>query len=1203
MKIDYPWLLDPWYENENIKFSKREFLKSIDDILNQRQYVKITLLNWKEQPIKSIEGEIVSGTLTKDGSSAVRRTCNLTCNVSGEAYDINDMKMDYSINKKIFLEIGIKNETEKYQEHPILWFPQGVFFISSFAMNSASTSTIGLSIGLKDKMAMLDGTIGGKFPTTVILDEEDTQTASGEIVTRKVKIYDIIMEVVNHFGGEDLTNIVVADVPSKIGRIVRWMNSEQPIYLSKKTDTDGNITYSISLEKPNNTEEYRTCEYGDDIGYIYEDFVYDSELTVAAGSTITAALDTIKNYLGNFEYFYDEFGVFHFQEIKNYLNNSQSIYSIRDMNEYNYLMDTISLGKDVYSFDGDRNLISISITPQYENIKNDFIVHGTRKASNSNVSYDVMYHLAIDKKPDINSEGYSNILIYKDKKTKLETLCIPEIVFEGNTLSTDFDDDPDSSLKHLPDFGEANTIYGIINEPRWLKFEVPQTLNDIKEQDVDGETYLQLDERKTIENVETNSSLTEETLNIQWKKSLLNALTLLTEYKIDNSIDSARLNLEEEITKQFQNVVNVLSLYDTFPDNTIKIQKDNILDIAIATQNKIYYRCYTDYEEDNENSEENNALQTDESEIDSNENKSEINKKEYNSDEDVYNKIAEIFSEIEVNNKLLSTDKATSNKQKEILEKINSLELEEALNPKMIASYQNILESKEKNKPTKEQIDIKEGLKTEACKTYAKKQQLAINFIVDKTKPESENGDDILYPANCWKIINERELIRDNDKLEAMSGEALDEYVKWQERIINAIETNEKDIKEMNKENTKLNFEAYKNKFKESDNEKINYHQELEKLNRMQSTLDEIENLKKYIQTLKDEEKTLQERINWWKSRLNLQIKTEMENASSKDFSESEWPKKTCLFKVLETSFWYWDNAWKKIDWIKYYHQANNGNETTNVYKYIDFKYDELNNWYDKNEKIISNISENQREERTYIAKDWRTEIILQGLQSIRYATDKNSYYFEELIANWPTVYNLNTQEFRGLEAEKSKQYKSLCDGNYFLDFIDSSSNIYGEFCVDNIGRRQNITVSNDINCLFEPDTWPIGFIIPEMLLKKATTQEEYDNLREELLQTLESEGMEPMQVSNELTEHFRTGGIANGAFPQIKYDLLTHTMYQKSLMLSAIPAWYLEPNVLISINDKSTNTFGNYMMQSISYTLGPGNPMSVTCVETIQKI
>lgn len=47
-------------------------------------------------------------------------------------------------------------------------------------MNSSTTSAVNLSIGLKDKMAMLNGDVGGKLPAIVRFDAMDTQISEGE---------------------------------------------------------------------------------------------------------------------------------------------------------------------------------------------------------------------------------------------------------------------------------------------------------------------------------------------------------------------------------------------------------------------------------------------------------------------------------------------------------------------------------------------------------------------------------------------------------------------------------------------------------------------------------------------------------------------------------------------------------------------------------------------------------------------------------------------------------------------------------------------------------------------------------------------------------------------------------------------------------------------------------------------------------------
>ena len=69
-------------------------------------------------------------------------------------------------------------------------------------------------------MAKLDGTIGGVLPYVVRFDT--TTTVENDVVTTtKALVYDIIMETVNHFGDEDISNIIIDDVPRKAKRIIR----------------------------------------------------------------------------------------------------------------------------------------------------------------------------------------------------------------------------------------------------------------------------------------------------------------------------------------------------------------------------------------------------------------------------------------------------------------------------------------------------------------------------------------------------------------------------------------------------------------------------------------------------------------------------------------------------------------------------------------------------------------------------------------------------------------------------------------------------------------------------------------------------------------------------------------------------------------------------------------------------------------------
>ena len=479
MRKFYPYLQDAYLSNSTQELQNKNFLSSVDSFISKKLYTKITLLDWQENPLKSIEGEIVSGNQTKDGASAVRHTCTLSCTLNRGDFSIEDIKNDYSINKKIFIEIGIRNDTKQYSEYPILWFPQGVYFINAIGLSSSTTGGVNLNLTLKDKMCMLNGDLGGCFGSTVVLDVMDTQLPSGEYIEEKVLVYNIIQELVHHYGGEDLNNIVISDVPLRIKRVMKW-TGQNPLYMNNAQNETFSQDYTVI--QPSDLTNVAIFNNGDDVGYIYDDFFYTDELVAGPAETITSILDKLKQYLGNFEYFYDVYGIFRFREIKNYVNSTRASFLLNEMSENQYLVE-VNNDKTSFLFSDSDNITSITVTPQYNNIKNDYIVQGLKKATDTDLSYPIMYHLVIDDKPAIIEESweliqqlgeisqttelkyhygtYSNIVIYEEPDTKLQKAAcyvssIKLELSENEGESGQWVDD-------LPNVGDFNLIYKTTN--------------------------------------------------------------------------------------------------------------------------------------------------------------------------------------------------------------------------------------------------------------------------------------------------------------------------------------------------------------------------------------------------------------------------------------------------------------------------------------------------------------------------------------------------------------------------------------------------------------------------------------------------------------------------------------------------------------------------------------------------------------------
>ena len=566
----YPYLQDSFIYQTDIEREKCTLLNEIDSFLNQRQYIKITLLNWDEEPIKAIEGEISSGSISKVGDSPIRRTAQLTCAVDARSYSVDDGKADFAINKKVFIEIGVKNETPHYPEYPIFWFPEGVFFIGSFSINSSANSSTNITLSLKDKMAMLNGDVGGTLPSTVIFDSMDTQLPNGQYIEKKVLIYNIIQELVHHYGGEDLNRIVIEGVPLRIRRIMQWIG-DKPIYQTHTGENFNSNGYGFTTNEnaPNIIKKYQK---GDDIGYIMDDFVVLDELVGAPGESVTSILDKIKNIIGNYEYFYDIFGTFHFREIKNYYVTTQARTLLDEMSENDYLVETNN-SRSIYTFDDEKLLTSITVNPQYENIKNDYIVEGQTTITDTDITVPIRYHLAIDKKPrPLGNDNRTKIRVKIDNSQ-----LIAEKQAELNNLLKQ----QNSILKIL-----ETLLFNIRNAKAYI--DNKQSLIDVKDKEL----------LKQLQDYFNTTYTYQDLLPIQLEQSLnlLSEAWLYKEFSVkDLKVFLENLNIdistwENERTQLLQTIAEkqtVYNMYKSLVDEINQAAGDIDIPTDLSTQENI----------------------------------------------------------------------------------------------------------------------------------------------------------------------------------------------------------------------------------------------------------------------------------------------------------------------------------------------------------------------------------------------------------------------------------------------------------------------------------------------------------------------------------------------------------------------------------------------------------------------------------------
>ena len=406
----------------------KEFLRELDKHHNKITYVRIVALTFDERPLETIEGRVTSGSISLDGSSAIRRTCQ----VSLVTPKINISNYYWGLNTKIKLAVGIENHIDNNYPN-IIWFEQGIFIITSFSSSySASSYTINLTG--KDKMCLLNGEISGSLGSSVDFGTIEQEVSKGVWKKVKLPVKTIIKEMVHAYAGEPFHNIIINDLDT-VGLTLQEYKFSSPMFLLREKESnvyfqgfinqDQTVTYKGNLktlkelladsdfqfeglldpltgigEGPDivawggkNSCVIAKIDYGETAGYTEGALVYPSDLIANAGESITSVLDKIKNFLGEFEYFYNLQGQFVFQRKKIYVQNTWSPIKENDNGE-TYVEDLNAENGVSYIFNGSELITAFNNTPNLANLKNDFAVWGENRNK-----LPIHMRYALDKKP------------------------------------------------------------------------------------------------------------------------------------------------------------------------------------------------------------------------------------------------------------------------------------------------------------------------------------------------------------------------------------------------------------------------------------------------------------------------------------------------------------------------------------------------------------------------------------------------------------------------------------------------------------------------------------------------------------------------------------------------------------------------------------------------------------------------------------
>lgn len=429
------------------------FLQKLDTYPNKKKYAKIISLNWDEEPIAEISGNVVSGSINVDGSSIVRRTCNLT--ITTNKVRIDDIS--WSLRTKFYVYIGLENTIDSQYED-IIWFPQGMFILTSL---SSTLNNQGYTVTLqgKDKMCLINGDVGGALFAAHDFAKVEVKNKDGILTYETFPIYNIIREAVHVYAQEPYHNIVINDLDTCGVELLDYRSTDAKLYIFDQQtnddtvqlvaggthweyddngrgrkvsgtpsfngaastqirfesrndrlcqvfdvacDTDQNVSYNLTPFLYHNTwyTLYKRINPRTDVntvaGYRATEITYNGDLTISIGGTITQMLDKIVKMLGEFEYFYDLNGRFIFQRKRIYFNSAWTN-AVVDENKTYY--DTTKNREGItYDFLNGHLIESFQNKPNLSAIRNDFSIWGTLKGVDKK-ALPIHLRYAIDHKP------------------------------------------------------------------------------------------------------------------------------------------------------------------------------------------------------------------------------------------------------------------------------------------------------------------------------------------------------------------------------------------------------------------------------------------------------------------------------------------------------------------------------------------------------------------------------------------------------------------------------------------------------------------------------------------------------------------------------------------------------------------------------------------------------------------------------------
>ena len=232
--------------------------------------IRINLLNFSKQIIDSIEGQVISGSITSDANSNMRNTCDIQMVVTDSSFNV-ETEGKIWMDRYIQIYIGV----EDLKTHQTIWTNKGIYLLNQPTYGYSAESKV-LSFQGVDMMALLTDMRGGMLSEAYLIPVGSN--------VRNVIITILGVNGINEYVVDDCKNSdgsiqpvpydMTFDIGSTWWDVLESLQSILPNY-QMYFDVDGVFHYEPTPYKPN-----EVVRMDDDIwrqNVISENVSYDFE--------------------------------------------------------------------------------------------------------------------------------------------------------------------------------------------------------------------------------------------------------------------------------------------------------------------------------------------------------------------------------------------------------------------------------------------------------------------------------------------------------------------------------------------------------------------------------------------------------------------------------------------------------------------------------------------------------------------------------------------------------------------------------------------------------------------------------------------------------------------------------------------------------------------------------------------------------------